>query len=377
MNALREYWFIIVNSLCFLGIVIFYFVSVSGLSNDVSSKKKAIESSMRNINRDAGRKPTDEWFTKLEEAKTKLNGEIDVVHKELVGFDRSFDLYFSTEDGSDELVAEVPKQAAIYKELLAKKYDDLKKKYCQKKVEGSRSGGGSRPKQGGGRPADFFPGLEAGLPKGSGEEEPGKDPLEGKPFLCSEEVVGQLEPEWLRTDNLPSEKEIIESQKRYWLVSELFNVCEEQKVKAVLSMSFTSGEKPVADARYQLDGANFWVFRDIEFSVILPLADGKTVEMMKALFLNRYLFKVVGFSQKYIPQVPDKVSSNVPHIHFKKNGPEPSAEFGVSVRHFDILKSVSADPAAAAEANNGEGETGNGGVSQRGSSSRGNRGRGR
>lgn len=292
MNFLKQYWFSLLNGIVLLSSLIFYFVAVAGQASLQEESVDTIEREGRLIRNIMRKKPTSEWYKSHQENLAQLEAEQKQILMNYISKDKPLELFFSLNQ-PDVNVAQIPdsRDRLIFKEIMAKKWDQLIKKY------------------------------------GIGKD----DEKEKKGFWCSKNVLTALEPSWLRnTSNPKSDREIVESQKRYWIVQEVLEILEANKVRRLEKFHLNS---PQSHKEFQYEGKDVWLSRKLEFDVQV---DSKSVfALMQAIYNSRLRFRVTAFEQENLVMKPLGVSSDAIFVTFKK---DPLVLLKLQLHHYDFIQ---------------------------------------
>ena len=313
MKKLKEHWFGLLNGFIFLLALAFYFIEVSGLKAEKEKIEQSLISTTRNLRQLTTQRPTMMWLQQTEANKKSLETELFNVRVDIEKADMLIEGFISTED-ANAIVFKLPavQDRRIYKDILARKWQELADKYCQKDVANKGAAENGEVVDGA---------LKA------------RASLDGKPFLCGVEVPGKLEPTWLRNaENPSSDQDVSESQKRFWIAREIFKICEEAGVLELQSLQLN---EVVQSGAYQFKDQAVFQHRDVTLVVVLQV--DKTMPMMKQVHDSPLLFRITGFQQDNQIAAPAGVRSNVEFLHFTK-GESAKVQLTLNIRHFDYLQ---------------------------------------
>lgn len=301
MSFVKTYWFALVNVLVFLGVLIFYFVAVSGIQEENDKITEVIEREIRTINALKMKKPSNAWYSAHDKNAERLNVQFSDVVDHFVSSDNLIEKFFSV--SSDELVSTVPDKATRpeFKELLAKKWDELIAQYAYDK---------------------------SGFDNEMTEEEI-QEFKKGKLFERS--LLSKLEPEWLRNVVTPKQDgQISEAQKRFWIIQELCYILRENNIKDCLKLELG---KVYQSEEYKRAGKPYWTIRDLKLSINIEV--NKVKVLLKSFFESKLLFRVVGMHQSNKVVLPEGVRSDAIFISFDKPF---EVKLGLDLRHYDYYK---------------------------------------
>lgn len=335
MKVLNQYWFAITNGVVFLAFLIFYFVSVSGFEGERKDLDSSLQSKASTLKSMKDRRPTSQWDQNFVINETELNKQAGVVLDYLKAADDEFENFFDLEVWDvRSSTPPTPAEGPRFKSVLVKKWDVLQDKYAPAPPEltedkADQGSGMAPPTFGGGIPGEFL---------GSGSKATrivmdDEKPL--GPFYCLRETLVNLEPTWLRKPWQWDLNEAREAQKQYWLVEQVLDIVEKEKIMALTGFKVMP-LKPEPNSEHS--GKYLWSSRDME--LVVELAASRARTLMKSLEASPLLLRVVGFEQKNLNTAPPGVNSSALFISFKES---PSVSLKLHLRHYDSLSNEESD----------------------------------